>query len=50
MKSHMIPIGESSGVWQLSTKMGFKQFRSERLSLICKAFEKEAGIKLFRNN
>lgn len=50
MKSHLIPVGDDSGVWQISTKAGFKQFRTQRLSLICRAFEREAGIKLFRKN
>jgi hypothetical protein len=48
MKSHLIPVGDDSGVWQFSIKAGFKQFRTQRLSLICRAFEREAGIRLFR--
>jgi len=48
MKSHLIPVGGTGGVWQANIKTGFKQFRTDRLRLICKAFEKEAGIKLFR--
>jgi hypothetical protein len=50
MRSHLIPVGENSGVWQVSTKSGFNQFRRDRLSLICKAFELEAGIRLFKSN
>lgn len=50
MKSHLIPFGEGSGVWQDSVKQGFKEFRARRLALICKAFESEAGIKLFRRS
>jgi len=50
MKSHLIPFGEESGVWQNSVKQGFKEFRAQRLALICKAFEKQAGIKLFRSS
>jgi hypothetical protein len=48
MKSHLIPVGNEGGVWHPGTKVAFKKFRAERLTLICKAFEKEAGIKLFR--
>ena len=50
MKSHLIPIGSESGVWERGTVRAFKDFRTERLALICKAFEREAGIKLFRNS
>jgi hypothetical protein len=49
MRSHLIPVGMESGVWKLGTKSAFKLFRAERLKLICSEFEKEAGIKLFRN-
>ncbi len=48
MKSHLIPAGRESGVWERGTVRAFRKFRAERLRLICKAFEKEAGIKLFR--
>jgi hypothetical protein len=50
MKSHLIPAGSDCGVWGHRTVAAFKQFRAERLALICKAFEKEAGIKLFRKS
>lgn len=49
MKSHLIPAGGEAAVWQSGIRQAFKQFRRERLSLICNAFEHEAGIKLFRN-
>lgn len=48
MKSHLIPAGKDSAVWEHGVVRAFKNFRSQRLALICKAFEKEAGIKLFR--
>lgn len=49
MKSHLIPVEKSSGVWDHQIGRAFKQFRSERLKLIMRAFEKEAdGLKLFR--
>ncbi len=47
MKSHLIPVENGSGVWEYRVARAFKQFRSERLNLICRAFEKEAGLKLF---
>lgn len=50
MSSHLIPVGSQSGVWERGTVRAFKRFRVERLALICKAFEKEAGIKLFRSS
>jgi hypothetical protein len=50
MKSHLIPAGDEDGVWGRSIVAAFKQFREERLSLICQAFEKEAGMKLFRRD
>jgi hypothetical protein len=48
MKSHLIPVGHDSGVWERSTTRAFRRFRADRLRLICQAFEKEAGIKIFR--
>jgi hypothetical protein len=48
MRSHLIPAVERCGAWDRGTIRGFKQFRAERLLLICKAFEEEAGMKLFR--
>ncbi len=50
MRSHLIPVKPESGVWERGTKAGFKRFRAERLAVICKAFEKQAGIKLFQTN
>ncbi len=48
MRSHLIPVGNDSGVWERGIISAFKHFRRQRLSLICAEFEKEAGIKLFR--
>lgn len=48
MRSHLIPVGKDGAVWEHGVVRAFKLFRSQRLALICKAFEKEAGIKLFR--
>ena len=49
MRSHLIPAGVDAGVWVPGIVGSFKQFRKERLDLICRAFENEAGIKIFRS-
>jgi hypothetical protein len=48
MKSHLIPAPPDGAVWDRGIVGSFKAFRSARLRLICSAFEKEAGMKLFR--
>lgn len=50
MKSHLIPVAGEDGVWERSIARAFKQFRRQRLTLICAEFEKAAGIKLFRKD
>lgn len=50
MSSHLVPIGEESGIWDKGLVSAFKKFRKSRLSVICSEFEKAAGIKLFRKN
>jgi hypothetical protein len=50
MKSHLIPVSEDSGVWERGIVRAFKRFRQARLNMICAAFEKAAGIALFRKN
>jgi hypothetical protein len=50
MKSHLIPVGDDSGVWERGIIKAFKQFRAQRLKLICSQFEKRAGIKLFKRS
>ncbi len=50
MKSHLIPAGKDRGVWERGRVRAFKQFRRERLALICSEFEKEAGTRLFRRD
>jgi hypothetical protein len=47
MKSHLIPVGDESGVWDRGVVRAFRQFRRQRLSLVCAEFEKAAGMKLF---
>jgi hypothetical protein len=50
MRSHLRPVGDESGVWDRGEIRAFKQFRQQRLRVICAAFEREAGIKLFRKS
>jgi hypothetical protein len=50
MKSHLIPYKSDSGLWSGNVKKGFRRFQGQRLEVIRKAFEKEAGIKLFRED
>lgn len=50
MKSHLIPSGDDSGVWDLGVVGAYKKFRANRLSLICTAFEKAAGMTLFKKD
>ena len=47
MKSHLIPVSDESGVWESGIAVAFKKFRRQRLKLICREFERAAGIKLF---
>jgi hypothetical protein len=47
MRSHLLPAGTDSGLWQSEVVAAFKKFRRQRLDLICTEFEKVAGIKLF---
>lgn len=47
MKSHLIPYRGESHLWDRNVRSGYRKFISQRLSVICKAFEKEAGIPLF---
>jgi hypothetical protein len=46
--SHLIPASVESGIWNRGIVSSFKEFRKERLQLICAEFERAAGIKLFR--
>ncbi len=50
MRSHLLPAGQDAGVWERGVVGAFKKFRQERLKLICTAFEKEAGMRLFRQS
>jgi hypothetical protein len=48
MGSHLIPHDEKSGLWDENVVRGYKAFVKARVRVLCRAFEKEAGIKLFR--
>jgi hypothetical protein len=48
MGSHLIGHRGESAIWEGNVRKGFRRFRRERLDLLCKAFEKEARMKLFR--
>lgn len=50
VRSHLIPAGDDAAVWHRGAASAFKEFRKERLRLICDEFEKEAGMKLFRRD
>lgn len=47
MKSHLIAYDRESGLWQSDVKKGFKRFLEKRLDQIRRAFEREAGMRLF---
>jgi hypothetical protein len=48
MSRHLIPVEDESGVWDANMKRGFRRFLQARTALICRALEREAGIRLFR--
>ena len=47
MRSHLIPDEKGCGVWCRSAKRGFNEFLAQRSQLVIKAFEQEAGMRLF---
>ena len=47
LRSHLLPTTMESGLWDSSTKRGFKAFREERESILKKAFDRRAGVALF---
>jgi len=50
MKSHLIPHRKESALWQPQVRRAYRNFQNERLELICKMFNREAGINLFRKD
>jgi hypothetical protein len=49
MRSHLLPFDQRSGLWDMSVTRGYRSFLKARTRLLCRAFEKAAGMKLFRN-
>jgi hypothetical protein len=47
MRSHLIPLGDDSPLWDLNTNKGFRNFVELRRKLIEKAFNEAAGVQLF---
>ncbi len=50
LRSHLIPDGPTSAVWAPNTRGSFPAFLDERATVIAKAFEDQAGIRLFRRD
>lgn len=50
MSSHLIPHQKDSPLWDRGVRRGYRNFQNERLDVLCKAFEREAGIRLFRKD
>lgn len=48
LRSHLLPDSSRSALWGGANKTTMKAFFDERLPLICKAFEKQAGLRVFR--
>jgi len=47
LRSHLVPSKKDRGIWDRSIKRGFKSFISDRAWLLARAFEKQAGVRLF---
>lgn len=47
MTSHLIPSEPYQGVWNSNLRRGFNEFLAQRTRLLIRAFEAEAGMKLF---
>lgn len=50
MSRHLIPVDDTSGVWDRNLKRGFRRFLNQRTTLLCGELEKEAGIRMFRRD
>ena len=50
MKSHLIPHKRENSLWLSNVRKAYRQFQRERLKDICIAFNKAAGMKLFRKD
>jgi hypothetical protein len=49
MRSHLIPFDQKSGLWDTSVTRGYRSFLKARTRLLCRTFERAAGMKLFRS-
>lgn len=47
LRSHLIPSKKDRGIWDRSIKRGFRDFLRDRAWLLARAFEKQAGVRLF---
>lgn len=47
LRSHLIPAGDGRGIWDSSIKRGFKAFLDDRSRLLVRAFQRQAGMRLF---
>ncbi len=49
MRSHLLPFDQKSGLWDMTITRGYRSFLKVRTRLLCRSFERAAGIKLFRS-
>lgn len=49
MRGHLIPFDRHSGLWDQSVVKGYRAFLKARTRLLCRTFERAAGMKLFRS-
>lgn len=49
MERHLIPSSDQDYLWMKNIKKGFRQFARERQEMIKNSLEREAGIRLFRD-
>ena len=47
LRSHLIPWHDESGLWEKNARRGFRRFVAARAHEIAKAFEAQAGTRLF---
>jgi hypothetical protein len=47
IRSHLIPSKDGRGIWDRSIKRGFRAFLEDRAWLLARAFERQAGVRLF---
>lgn len=50
MRSHLIPHFKGSGLWKSNIRRGYRTFLEQRAQVVINAFEKQAGICLFRKD